>query len=569
LKKAKVVAAIDFGTHGSGFAWSPISERNKIASARQVITELKWPGAPMPTPKNLTALATRSDGTVEAWGYDARKRWNAAAIRHSASDINYAHAFKMGLMSEDCAEGIVSTVAAYLAKLVEYATERIQASGYEADDIRWCLTVPAIWTDFQKQVMRKAAEAAGLPAEKDRLVLALEPEAAAHYARVSGLRTSGLSGGRASLMSPKSRFMVVDCGGGTIDITSYRADADNNLEEIGNDCGGPYGSDYLNRAFVAEVLLSRFSTWARMRELATESPAGFSSLVEGWEKEKTQVEFPVAGEIYIPIPAALHRTLTDSDLETLSEQQDGVIDTIVVSEDETAAIFDRIVSKVLELVDKQLGEMQLQRRGARGEEIIVLVGGFGASKYLQARLKEHVAGRARVIIPPDPGAAVLEGAVHYAYDPQIIARKTKLTYGIGSSREFRPGIDPLSKRFEDDRGRAMCNDYFSVFVNAQQIVRAGRCVSHSFVPIYGNQAEMSIAIHATRKLVPRYVDEDGVSELGKMVVDLSSVMHKRLEDRSVEVSMFFGETELRVQAIVKDTQESLEATLELAPQDWE
>jgi hypothetical protein len=70
-------------------------------------------------------------------------------------------------------------------------------------------------------------------------------------------------------------------------------------------------------------------------------------------------------------------------------------------------------------------------------------------------------------------------------------------------------------------------------------------------------------------LMPRYVDEDGVSELGKMVVDLSSVMHKRLEDRSVEVSMFFGETELRVQAIVKDTQESLEATLELAPQDWE
>jgi actin-like ATPase involved in cell morphogenesis len=569
LKKAKVVAAIDFGTHGSGFAWSPISERNKIASARQVITELKWPGAPMPTPKNLTALATLSDGTVEAWGYDARKRWNAAAIRHSASDINYAHAFKMGLMSEDCAEGIVSTVAAYLAKLVEYATERIQASGYEADDIRWCLTVPAIWTDFQKQVMRKAAEAAGLPAEKDRLVLALEPEAAAHYARVSGLRTSGLSGGRASLMSPKSRFMVVDCGGGTIDITSYRADADNNLEEIGNDCGGPYGSDYLNRAFVAEVLLSRFSTWARMRELATESPAGFSSLVEGWEKEKTQVEFPVTGEIYIPIPAALHRTLTDSDLETLSELQDGVIDTIVVSEDETAAIFDRIVSKVLELVDKQLGEMQLQRRGARGEEIIVLVGGFGASKYLQARLKEHVVGRARVIIPPDPGAAVLEGAVHYAYDPQIIARKTKLTYGIASSREFRPGVDPSSKRFEDDRGRAMCEDYFSVFVNAQQIVRAGKCVSDFFVPVFGNQTKMNIAIHATRKLMPRYVDEDGVSELGKMVVDLSSVMHKRLEDRSVEVSMFFGETELRVQAAVKDTQESLEATLELAPQDWE
>jgi hypothetical protein len=569
LKKAKVVAAIDFGTYGSGFAWSPISERNKLASARQVITELKWPGAPMPTPKNLTALAVRSDGTIEAWGYDARKRWNAAAIRNSTDSINYAHAFKMGLMNEDRTEDVALTVTAYLAMLVEYATERIKASGYEAEDIRWCLTVPAIWTDFQKQVMRKAAEAAGLPSERNRLVFALEPEAAAHYARVSGLRTSGLSGGRATLMSPKSRFMVVDCGGGTIDITSYRADADNNLEEIGNDCGGPYGSDYLNRAFVAEVLLSRFSTWARMRELASDSPAGFASLVEGWEKEKTQVEFPVAGEIYIPIPAALHRILTDSDLKSLGERQDGVTDTIVVSEDETAAIFDSIVSKVLDLVDKQLGEMLLQRRGAKGEEIIVLVGGFGASKYLQSRLTGHVAGRASVIIPPDPGAAVLEGAVHYAYDPQIVARKTKLTYGIHSNREFKPGMDPLSKKFEDGEGRAMCHDYFAVFVDAQEIVRVGKCVSHPFVPLYGGQTKMDISIHATRKPRPRYVDEDGVNELGKMVVDLSSVMHKRLEDRSVKVSMFFGETELRVQAVVEGTQETLQTTLELAPQDWE
>ena len=115
----------------------------------------------------------------------------------------------------------------------------------------------------------------------------------------------------------------------------------------------------------------------------------------------------------------------------------------------------------------------------------------------------------------------------------------------------------------------MCHDRFSVFVNAQQIVRIGKCVSHSFLPIRGNGTKMRITIHATRRLNPRYVDEDGVNELGEMVVDLSSVMHKRLEDRSVEVSMFFGETELGVQAVVEGTQESLQATLELAPQDWE
>lgn len=569
MKKAKVVAAIDFGTHGSGFAWATIGERNRTASARQVHTELNWPGAPMPSPKNLTALALDSNEAVIAWGYDARKKWNAAAVRTGGGDLQYRHSFKMGLVDERNVEPTVVLVSSYLEQLVKYATQRIGKSGYFEDEIRWCLTVPAIWTDFQKQTMRKAAEKAGLPSDNDRLIFALEPEAAAHYARVSGLRTSGLSGGRATLMSPRSRFMVVDCGGGTIDITSYRADADNNLEEIGNDCGGAYGSDYLNRAFVEEVLLPRFSSWTRMRELATGSPAAFASLVESWEKEKTQVEFPVTGEIYITIPTSLSRMLTDEDLKALGSKQNDVTDMMVVTEREISSIFDRLVSNILELVDKQLLEMTLHRRGNKSEEIIVLVGGFGANKYLQSRLQEHVADRASVIIPPDPGIAVLEGAVHYAYDPQIRARKTKLTYGVDTNPLFVVGIDPDEKQFIDELGNVRCHDRFHIFVTAQEIVRVDRRVSQVLRPIDPTQSGMYIGIYASRKHRPRYVDEEGVKELGHIDVDLSAVMRRRLEERSVEVSMFFAETELRVLATVQMTRETLRATIKFQPQDWE
>ena len=425
------------------------------------------------------------------------------------------------------------------------------------------------WDRFSEQTMREAAKRAGLPSENDRLILALEPEAAAHYARVSGLRTTGLSGGRATLMSPRSRFMVVDCGGGTVDITSYRADTNNNLEEIGNDCGGPYGSDYLNRAFVEEVLLSRFSSWNRMRELATTSPAAFASLIESWEKEKTYVEFPVTGEIYIPMPAALHRTLTSDDLEVLGSKQNDITDMIVVTEEETSSIFDNLVANVLQLVDKQLTDMSLQRRSTKGDEIIVLVGGFGASKYLQKRLQEHVSSRASVIIPPDPGAAVLEGAVHYAYDPQIRARKTKLTYGVNTGPEFVVGLDPESKRFIDEFGVARCHDRFNIFVNAQEVVRVDRCVSQVLHPVNPTQSQTSMEIYASKKLRPRYVDEEQVIRLGEIYVDLAGVMKEKFEDRSVKVSMFFGETEIRVQATVEMTGEVLHTNIKFEAQDWE
>ena len=56
------------------------------------------------------------------------------------------------------------------------------AAGPPPASITWVLTVPAIWTEGAKAFMRAAAEEAGLVgrgADGDRLVFALEPEAAA------------------------------------------------------------------------------------------------------------------------------------------------------------------------------------------------------------------------------------------------------------------------------------------------------------------------------------------------------------------------------------------------------
>jgi hypothetical protein len=232
--------------------------------------------------------------------------------------------------------------------------------------------------------------------------------------------------------------------------------------------------------------------------------------------------------------------LTPDDLELLGKEQDGVTDTLILSQGEISNIFEQVVPEILRLVDKQLADMASQRRGTQGSELIVLVGGFGASSYLQYRLKEHVNGRANVLIPPDPRGAVLTGAVHYAYDPQIRARKTWLTYGIAISNPFVNGVDPIAKWFEDDNGRAMCRDCFCTFVTAQQIVRIGKEVSHTVMPVYGDQSKLAVRIHATKDLHPRYVDQEGITQLGEITVDLTPVMSRSLAERSVIVSMFLA-----------------------------
>ena len=55
---------------------------------------------------------------------------------------------------------------------------------------------------------------AGLPDDPDRLLLAREPTAAALYC---------VAKGELLLTEAGTRFMVVDCGGGTVDITAYES----------------------------------------------------------------------------------------------------------------------------------------------------------------------------------------------------------------------------------------------------------------------------------------------------------------------------------------------------------
>jgi hypothetical protein len=95
--------------------------------------------------------------------------------------------------------------------------------------------------------MRRAAFMAGLIQDEssDRLELALEPEAAcvACEAEHEALRKG-------------HRFMMLDCGGGTVDITMHLVTEKRpqmQLDEIRRPSGGPWGSTFVDSEFEAFV----------------------------------------------------------------------------------------------------------------------------------------------------------------------------------------------------------------------------------------------------------------------------------------------------------------------------
>src|ERR1035438_10401807 len=262
----RVVAAIDFGTHSTGYAWVPVDEHNDAPARREIKVHTEWPDQPVRGAKTLSAILLAADHAVEAWGYTARQRRGS---RSATTPDRYHHAFKLDLYGvrpghhQDAlrarspltpAEAAVVT-AAFLRQIVQEAVREIKASGYQEDAIRWCLTVPAIWDDQAMSLTRQAAVQAGLPDDPDRLCLVREPEAAALHCLVRGAYVVDSRREPAITKLPRgARYMIVDCGGGTIDISAYEVDGYRRLRQIGKMFGGTFGSEFLNRAFLTEVL---------------------------------------------------------------------------------------------------------------------------------------------------------------------------------------------------------------------------------------------------------------------------------------------------------------------------
>ncbi|MDI3418578.1 acetate and sugar kinases/Hsc70/actin family protein [Streptomyces luteolus] len=614
-----VVVGIDLGTFASGFAWAVIDEQNDDPKKRTIHFFTQWPGQPVASVKNLSALLLNESDEAVTWGFEARER----ALTHlSGINHKYRAAFKMQLMhnhdrqeprtaasnarqepaeqpteegntplgaapnsdeedetgddddervedlhgftlGETPSEAEMLTTA-LLSRIREAALQQVTVSGYLEEDIRWCITVPAIFGDRTKHLVRRCAAAAGFPKEDGRLILALEPEAAVHYARVSGARAPGSDTKSArDLAAPGRLILVVDGGGGTVDLAAYRNDEHGRMVEVGLVNGAQHGSNELNRRFEDRILADRFGKPELVEQLRQEAPEAMLHLCEDWERGKLSFGPDSEEDLYLPIPTAIDRKLGASVRKRIARKQRGVTDYIVIPPKEMKDVFDTAVSEVLDLVDDQLDEIGGQAPAAT-MPVVLMAGGFSNSPYLQHSLKDHLAGRAHVLLPPDPGAAVLHGAVHFAYAPQTRARRARYTYGVAIAPPFDPDKDPEKLRFIDSEGLARCSRRFAKLVTIGDVVDTGEEIMESLVPICPGRSTVNHALFATTEKDARYVTDPGCEFIGKLSVDLSTVMKYALPDRGTHLYLSFGETEIKVRSVVERTGAEVSTTLHFA-----
>jgi len=196
-------------------------------------------------------------------------------------------------------------------------------------------------------------------------------------------------------------------------------------------------------------------------------------------------------------------------------------------------------------------------RSVKGTDAILMVGGFSESKMLQSIIKENFPDK-RIIIPEDAGLAVLKGAVIFGHNPSaIVARVAKHTYGVDTCRTFDPSKHPLEKMIIAD-GKQKCSDIFDKHVTIDDEVKVGlEFEQHIYTPLYAKSTKMAIDVYTTKSRNPKFVDERGSRNIGKLTVKLPD---GQKSDKQVAVTLRYGDTELGVSAKVMKTGEVVKAS---------
>ncbi len=577
----KIVVAIDFGTHGSGFAWATVSNLQNMTNNRLIAyQDFVTRGGSSSYPKDLTAVLVDRDGTAVEFGFKARKRWQAADARGNPDRLGYATRFKMALRSDAPQADVTrfhgslarpdrrtvkKLISDCLGKLYRTALKEIHATsfrgiGFTEDDIRWCVTVPAIWKDAEKQAMRDAAAEAGMPSSEERLLLVSEPEAAAIYCALTPGTLLGPTRpeGRLDVETAGSRFMVVDCGGGTVDITSYQIRTDgletNRLAEVGIPDGGPLGSAYINQHFVERVLADRFGI-EQLKALTVSHAREIALLEDRWEEQKTGLHSettpdgtPVfTGSCDIEVPGRLWEALAEPTRERLTEEAFDDPYHLVLTPEEVTDLHESVVGRVLETIERQHRSVVDHGTGDGVDQILV-VGGFARSTYLRDRIAQRFGGEVEVLIPQDPAVAVLGGAVHFAYDPSVIwERRSKYTYGYICSKPFREGVDPEAKRFTDPEKKVRCDKRFGIMVRRGDPVPVDRIIKDDIGIPYPDQRTVNLSLFATFSDEPQYTDEAGCELVGTVAADVSGSTKLLSTERRVDIYFAFGGSEIAVE----------------------
>ncbi|XP_052078590.1 heat shock 70 kDa protein 12A-like isoform X2 [Mytilus californianus] len=538
--------------------------------------------------KAPSAVLIGPDRQVKAFGYEAHRKYNELIEREEDMDHLYFEKFKMILFTTENLNNktfirdisgkemlAIEMFALVLGYLRNHLMQRLENRDtnviLEENMIQWVLTVPAIWSEKAKQFMRYAAAKGGIPSK--HLILALEPEGASLYCIYlpQCITTQGKQMNENALENG-TKYIVLDIGGGTVDVTAHEIQRDGTLQELYQATGGCWGGSTIDLEF--QGLLCTIFGSDVISKINDEHPNEMIDILLDFEMIKRSYEPGVTSHISIKCPSCLfevyekiHGVSIREDVNNTctGEKVKFVRDKLLIYADTYEGFYTKTLNKLVNHLRQLLHLDTLSDIST-----LLLVGGFAESKVIKDSIVTNFP-LLRVINPDDCSLAVLKGAVLYGHDQKAIrSRICKCSYGIGTHANFKEGIHPETKKHIVN-GIEICDDIFDIHMNLGERVEIGQPrlekIYHRRVrPDSSNTA--SLYVYASTSKSPMFVTDDSCNVLGCLFIELSGVKDKNVQselswDKDTKVqSELSGDKDKKVQsALSGDTDTAVQSVL--------
>ena len=575
----EVVVGIDFGSSGTGFAYSYF-DKNKIIHGQIYGASVDY--------KVQTEIILDDQNYILQFGADCVKFLKEKGL----STGHYFKGIKMELYENK------STIIAknsgkelplklviqkVLEKIKEIAINEISKNRpylkQQTEKIKWIVTVPAIWDEHQKSIMMESCVGAGLVNENTdkSLFFALEPEAASLYCSMNKEIDR-------EYFKEGDYYIVCDLGGGTGDIVAHLVGSNNNLNEISPSCGGNYGSNEIDKYIFKDIILKLFGCQDfntfylkyKKRNNEDNGDNDKGELFNDWSELEREIKDFKEGitnekiennEKY-PLNFSLFQDIFDDDIDIsdlVEEYNSNIFDDslkLTVKKTKKKWIVEfpyEIVYNYMKMqansICKIINDINIK------EEIktIIFVGGYCSNEILLKLIKNDLTKITTSLQPSNPSLAIMEGAVLFGIQPSTInVRKAKYTLGIGGGKPWDDEIhfEKGKKFFIKEFNEWYCDNCFIKYIEVNKSIKYGEEIVHYIFGLNDNV----INFYKTKKENPIFTFEEGITKIGKCIVYIDKE-YKTFKDRKVSVTMKFGGTFIDVIAIHLKSGKAVKTTL--------